>query len=99
MTAQIATPPEARALAAITALGLPGDDGAAFAKSDGFRLWGPAAATVKLDDAAVRGGARRDQFSVLSGDERTTLRVSVLAIVLRCKRRTAISPRVRCAMA
>ncbi|MGB0411744.1 MAG: acetyl/propionyl/methylcrotonyl-CoA carboxylase subunit alpha [Pikeienuella sp.] len=75
LTTPIATSPEARALAAITALGLPGDDGAAFAKSDGFRLWGPAAATVKLDDEVVRVEQDGAQFTVIAGDAETTLSV------------------------
>lgn len=76
LTKAIETPPEARALAAIAALGLPGDEGAAFAKSDGFRLWGPAAATVKLDDELLRVEQEGEQFTVIIGDERATLRVS-----------------------
>ena len=76
LTAPVETPPEARALAAITALGLPGEGGAAFARSDGFRLWGPAASTIKLDDELVRVEQEGEHFTVTAGEERTSLRVA-----------------------
>jgi 3-methylcrotonyl-CoA carboxylase alpha subunit len=75
LTAPIATPPEARALAAIAALGLPGDGGAAFERSDGFRLWGPAASTIKLDGELVRVEQEDGQFTVITGETRTSLTV------------------------
>ncbi|MEO1611291.1 MAG: biotin/lipoyl-containing protein, partial [Pseudomonadota bacterium] len=76
LTAPLEAPAAARALAAITALGLP--DNRARSPWDqraGFRLWEPARSLVKIGEDMAVVETTGDHFAVTIGEESTTLAI------------------------
>ncbi|MEM8754102.1 MAG: biotin/lipoyl-containing protein, partial [Pseudomonadota bacterium] len=76
LTAVPQAPPAARALAALAALGLPGKEGRGpWDRAGGFRLWGPARALVKIDDAVAAVDVEGERYAVTFDEETTNLAV------------------------